>query len=541
MKKTIAIMLFILCFSWLQAKEHKDIIVIPVEINEVSFTSTAEDFQAILDRCNLYLKQLDGHYPDSLVLGPTIRLTSGRYNTNTAYAAATEAFRICTSMMDVSKFSNNVGIIFSGDLIWPHENNTQSGARQFFMMSEYFQEERLEAGIICHEYGHILGLRDLYDGDGNASGGLSKGLHGNLSLMDEGDRLDGMRTPASLSSIDLYQLGIGQCDTLKPGNYTLQPLTREKRYLYLPTDTAKEFFLLECRAAESWDEFIGGEGLVIYHIDQSNNKAGHSTYYNSVLTASRRWEYNEVNCRPDRMCAYVVEALPDAENIADIFFPYTESQTISAESAPSLRYWSGKGSPLAITDITRNSNKSVSFKVIEPIKTTRTIELQTAVIICWQIDRSLSGVLSGCEVELTSASESISLTKIMPDSKGEILFRADNLQADNEYDAELTIHCDDADYSISNSFKTKIKDERNDIPFIYMGMAQKNPSGFFERGSTFPLYVYNGHKAVSIRWFFDGTEIKESLFTVSQSGILRAVLEYEDGSQEIICKEIQVR
>lgn len=541
MKKIISIMLFLLCSSGLGAKEHKDIIVIPVEINEVAFTVTMEQFQQVLDRSNLYMKQLGGHYPDSLVLGPIIRLTSGRYTPATVRAAVTDAYRACSAIIDMGKFSNNVGIIFSGDLIWPHEDKLQSGGRQYFAMSEYFQGQSLETGIICHEYGHILGLRDLYDADNDNSGGQSKGLYGSLSLMDKGDRLDNLHTPSGLSAIELNQLGIGQCDTLHPGVYTLQPLSRERRYLYLATDTPKEFFLLECRAAENWDEFIGGEGLVIYHIDQSNNKAGFSSYYNSVLSASQRWENNEVNCRPDRMCAYVVEALPDAENISDIFFPYGDIQHISSETTPALRYWNGKGSPLAITGISRNADKSVSFNVIEPIKTLETISLQTTAIIRWQLDRSLLGDLSSCKVTLNSASETVVVEDLTPSPRGEILFRADNLHSNTEYKAELVVHCSDVDYSVSNNFKTQIKDERNDIPFIFLGMVHKTPTGFFEKDSTFPLYVYNGHKAENIRWYFNDSEIEGSLFTVSGNGILRAVLSYEDGSEEVIIKEIKVR
>lgn len=541
MKRLITLMFSVFCALGLRAQEHKDVIVIPVEINETAFDSSMEELQSLLDKSNLYLKQLDGQYSDNLVLGPLIRLTSGRYNSNTARAAANEAYRICANLTDMSEFSNNIGIIFSGNLIWPHENNLQSGTKQYFAMSEYFQEQRLGVGIICHEYCHILGLCDLYDADGDESGGSSKGLYGSLSIMDQGDRLDEMKTPAALSAIDLDQLGIGRCDTLAPGTYTLLPITREKRYLYLPTDTPNEYFLLECRVAEGWDEFLGGQGLVVYHIDKSNNKAGYSSFYKTVLTAARRWESNEVNCRPDRMCAYVVEALPDAADVSDIFFPYYDGQSLSSETTPALRYWSGKGSPIAITDIMRNADGSVSFNVMEPVKTLETIELQTTVIIRWQLDKSLQDKISTCEITISSSSEMIGSCEMMPDDKGEILFRADNLQSNAEYSVELVVHGKDADYSIVTPVRTQIQDERNDIPFIFMGMAHKNPSGFFEKGSTFPLYVYNGHKAANICWYFDDTELDGNLFTVTCSGMLRAVLDYEDGSQEIICKEILVR
>ena len=85
---------------------------------------------------------------------------------------------------------------------------------------------------------------------------------------------------------------------------------------------------------------------------------------------------------------------------------------------------------------------------------------------------------------------------------------------------------------------------RNTIPFIFLGGAERNDDGSFKMGSSFPLYVYNSIGAGEIRWTFNGKEPKlndEGLFVVEGNGTLRAEVFYEDGSCDIIAKEIIAR
>ena len=84
-----------------------------------------------------------------------------------------------------------------------------------------------------------------------------------------------------------------------------------------------------------------------------------------------------------------------------------------------------------------------------------------------------------------------------------------------------------------NYCKTLRIDERNTIPFILTkGLDKKK----------IPLQVFNSYNAVEIRWSFDGENItvdSEGYYHITKSGTLRAELLYEDGSIDVINKEIR--
>lgn len=532
-----------LCFCGSFAGEHKPTLVIPVEINDEELTSTEEEFLQLFADAERYFEQLEDKYPDSFTLGPAIRLTNGIYTSKTIQNAVAEAYRMCSSMIDMSKYNDDVGFIFSGDSIWPHEDYIQGSTKKYFAISEIFEEQKLSLGLLCHEYCHILGLKDLYDTDDDKSGGQSRGVWGTLSPMDRGDRNNSAKTPSALSSIELQQLELGICDTLQVGHYTLEPLTRSHRYLYLPTDRSGEFFLFECRTRESWDEYISGQGMVVYHIDKSTNKAGFSNYYNTTLTAAQRWEYNQVNCRPDRQCAIVLEAVPDTENAVEVFFPAEDGQVLSSDSTPPLQYWSGQSPELALCNIRMLEDGSVDFDVIRPISRQNMTRLQDAAIIEWKLDPSIVEAAQSCEITLNSADDTPRTGPAEVRGGGIVTYRADGLKSNCRYDVELTVHTKNGDFSNNVSFKTMVADERNTLPFIYLHGLKKTANGFYERGSSFPLYVYNGYRAQSIRWIWNGIEIEDTdrFFTLKESGILRAELEYEDGTTDVIVKEFILR
>ena len=543
--RVISSALLLACSTVSFADSFKSVLVIPVEINSTPFTSTPEEIKELAGKVEEYFGPLEGHHPCHFEIGPTIRITNGKYNSNTAQLAASEAFKTCSRLINMKNYDANVGIIFSGSDIWPHENQIRGSIdNYYFAISEFFNEEKLPLGVFCHEYGHILGLKDLYDTDSEESGGLCHGIWGFLSLMDKGDKIDNSRSPSGLSAVDMAQLKLGICDTLKAGSYNLEPLSRSGRYLYLPSDKSGEYFLLECRAQEGWDKLIGGEGLIVYHVDQSSNKAGHSAYYQKILTAAERWAYNEVNCRPDHPCAMVIEAKPDADKADDIFFPAWTGQSLSGETSPGLRYWSGNGPSLAIKNIRREKDKSVSFDVIEPIREISIQRFQTGALIDWEIDESIRKDVRSCTITLSSADSEPVIINEKLDSDGAVSCYLDGLNGNTYYTAELLIVTSDESYSFTSHFTTLVIDERNTIPFIYMRGAKKNEGGLFIRGSSFTLHVFNSYKAVKVTWSFDGQSIspdEKGKFTVERDGILRAELLYEDGSIDVICKEISVR
>ncbi len=509
---------------------QKKVLIIPVEINSTPFTCDQSELENILNKAEEYYSVLDGKYPATFFLAPTVKLTSARYTSETASMAALEAYRVCARQLKLEDYEDNFGIIFSGSDIWPHESQIRGLGVNYFATSEYFQGKALQLGLFCHEYAHLIGLKDLYDTDGEKSGGESIGLWGNLALMDKGDKVGD--SPCALNAIDRHLLGLNKVDTLTTGHYTLEPISVSGQYYLLPTDKIGEYFLFEARIQEGLDANIGGSGMLIYHIDRSTNKAGYSTYYDKILSAQERWEYNEVNCRVDHQCALLLEAYPGTEDISGVFFPYKEGQSINNESTPNLRSWSGAGNPYAISHITRENNGAISFDVIRPITESQFDVYQTAALLSWELDSSLSEKFSSCEVLVQSEGREDRTYAATLDKDGKIYLYLTALESNTSYTAELVVHLKDEDYSYSSNFKTLIMDDRNNIPFIYISKGSER---------DIPLYVFNSQDAIEIKWTFNGEEISpddKGHWTLPGSGILRVELLYEDGTCDIICKEL---
>lgn len=533
MKRLLSALLFILLTLDIACAQQKKVLIMPVEINSLSFSFTTEQLDSLIGRCSQYFEVLEGKYPREFELAPIIKLTQGKYNTQTAQLAVMEAYRQCSKLVNMSNYDKNIGVIFSGGEIWPHESMASNFEGSYFVVSELFEGQAIGMGMICHEYGHILGLKDLYDSDEEQSGGKSKGLWGGLALMDKGERNDAMNTPAGLCALDYHLLGLGRCDTLDVGDYVLEPISRSGHYLYMPTDKASEYYLFESRVQEGWDEYIGGEGMLVYHIDASTNKAGYSSYYDKTLSAQERWSLNQVNCRPDHPCALLLEATPDADTVSKVFFPAEAGQSISSESYPSLGFWSGGAAELALKNIQKLEDGSVSFKVIRPISQAQILSFQTAALLSWSLDEFVKDEFKSASLVLSSQdAEEILIEQGLNDIGG-ITLNIDGLRDNCLYKVELTVHTSTEDYSSVSYFKTLRIDERNTIPFIL--------TAGLESGKI-PLQVFNSYDALEIRWTFDGESISvdsEGYFKIPRSGVLRAELLYEDGSIDVITKEIR--
>lgn len=392
-------------------------------------------------------------------------------------------------------------------------------------------------GVFCHELAHSFGLYDLYDTDLEGSGGLSDGLKG-TSLMDFGCKNENGQCPPNFNAIDLELLGIGQCEQLTQGRHTLSPVNKEGRYFKAQGETEGEYFLFECREAEGWDAPIGGGGLLIYHIDRSENPAGFSDYYQKELSAIERWENGQVNCRPDRPCAYIVTADPEAVDAGGAFFPQNGRDDFSSDSQPPFRFWNGRTYSLAVTDIVRNQDGSVSFNVVEPITVEEVSVFQDAAIIKWKTDKLLHDI-SHYEISWTDGEQTYEASA----PKDALSFTIEGLSAQTAYRFTISLTTSGGHrYSATSSFITKIYREGT-YPYVYLSGTVRNVDGSFPIGAKIPLRIFNATGVASVRWYFDGREIstgEDGYFTVSREGTLKAEILYEDGTREYIIKEIRL-
>jgi immune inhibitor A len=152
-------------------------------------------------------------------------------------------------------------------------------------------------GTYFHEFGHTLGLLDLY---GPTEAGL-----GFYSLMGLGnylpfDPLCDARVnpgcpalgshPGNLDAWSRQFLGFdAPVVPTQPGTYTLAPVTRGGGSIKLWKNgpPGSEYFLLENRLRESTDADLPGEGLLLYHIEDSriDNLSGPPEYRVRIVCA----------------------------------------------------------------------------------------------------------------------------------------------------------------------------------------------------------------------------------------------------------------
>ena len=128
----------------------------------------------------------------------------------------------------------------------------------------------VDMGVFCHEYGHVLGLPDLYDTDyiPETSDGLGK-----WSLMAGGSWNNSGRTPAQMDAWCKSYVGF-----LEPINVTSNmvdvefPQVEDNPTVYrvwANGAVGSQYFLVENRQLAGFDIALPGEGLLIYHVDDT--------------------------------------------------------------------------------------------------------------------------------------------------------------------------------------------------------------------------------------------------------------------------------
>ena len=203
-------------------------------------------------------------------------------------------------------------------------------------------------GTFCHEFGHVLGLPDLYDTDYEGSGGESRDP-GEWSVMAGGSGNNFGRNPVGYSLYERYALGFTRPTVIdEAGDYSLTAIDQSNEGFRLNADRDCEYFLIENRQQGKWDRFLPGHGMLVAHVDSTN---------------ARIWEYNEVNCNPAHMCYDLLRANYRGQDSGNDPFPGDAGVTsITNFTKPSLMSWSKGLSELIIDEITE-TNGVISFKL----------------------------------------------------------------------------------------------------------------------------------------------------------------------------------
>jgi len=126
-------------------------------------------------------------------------------------------------------------------------------------------------GVYAHEFGHILGLPDLYDRDD--SNGDSEGI-GHWCLMASGSWQGwGGDTPAHMSSWCKSEMGWLEPVVLSSDEISLNiPQVETNPYavkIWEDDYFWSRYFLVENRQPVGFDSDLEGPGLIIYHVDEN--------------------------------------------------------------------------------------------------------------------------------------------------------------------------------------------------------------------------------------------------------------------------------
>ncbi len=125
----------------------------------------------------------------------------------------------------------------------------------------------IEIGVICHEYGHALGLPDLYDTETGRAGIGGWGLMGTGSWGGDGNQPTSPSWPSAWTRRDLGWCAV--TTIVQDQSVTLPAVSSEDRILAVRDEAmpAGEVFLVENRLRSGYDQSLPGEGLLVWHID----------------------------------------------------------------------------------------------------------------------------------------------------------------------------------------------------------------------------------------------------------------------------------
>ncbi|MDZ4723443.1 MAG: M6 family metalloprotease domain-containing protein [candidate division Zixibacteria bacterium] len=206
-----------------------------------------------------------------------------------------------THGVDFSRYDNNNNNTVEGVIIvhagpgaetgqwgiWSHKSGVtqnKDGMRfsQYTLNPEEYGGTISTMGVFAHEYGHVLGLPDLYDVGSNSN---ASGL-GNWSLMSGGSWNQNGRVPAHFDGWCKWNLGFAKATILTQNTRQVEfPQTTTEAVVYLLRNasvSSLDWWIVENRQKVGFDAALPGAGLMIYHYDQG---AGAQNDTNRYLVA----------------------------------------------------------------------------------------------------------------------------------------------------------------------------------------------------------------------------------------------------------------
>jgi M6 family metalloprotease-like protein len=223
-----------------------------------------------------------------------------------------------------------------GSLYWPHRATvSHQGKRWAYFICPEGGSRMADISVACHEFGHMLGLPDLYARPENPG---SKGLGGWCAMSIQAGR----GKPQHFCAWSKERLG-----WLTPA--VIDPTVKQKLILSPVEDSPKqcfkvlirpdgsEYLLLENRKKKGFDESVPGEGLLIWRV---------------------------VNNRPILEESHGING-PQGPGVflTSVPFPSASNNSFTPYTTPSSRSQLGGGLPVHITNIRKLPDGRITFYV----------------------------------------------------------------------------------------------------------------------------------------------------------------------------------
>ncbi len=383
---------------------NRKLICILMGFKDKAFTKTQSDFNNLFNQVGYTTGGATGSVKDFYmenswsqfnltvdVFGPyTSSQNMSYYGANDASgydvnprALVTEAVNAADASANYANYDNDgdgtvdgVYVIYAGygeeagasaDCIWAHAWSITPVTKDGKTISKYSCSSELRGtsgttitaiGVICHEFGHVLGAPDYYDTD-YSTGGQYEGT-GYWDLMASGSWNNNGVTPAHHNAYTKVKVYGWATATVLSSAATISVTNAEanKSFYQINSTTTNEYWIMENRQQVGFDANIPGHGLLIYHV------------HKDIATASSS---NNINATyPQKMYPVCASATTNPGSTPSSYgsisstgcpWPGSSSKTSFTDATtPNMKSWAGANTAKPMTNIAENtSTKTVTF------------------------------------------------------------------------------------------------------------------------------------------------------------------------------------
>ena len=263
-------------------------------------------------------------------------------------------------------------------------------------------------GTFVHEFGHVLGLPDLYDVGGNnkqkTPHSWSIMAHGGYNCPTNSENVQGC-APAFYSAFERMSVGwmASPTELNVKGQVQLDKIDDNIAYSVTNPQNPNEMFLLEYRTNKNWDAGQPRSGMLIWHID----------YVASV------WSNRKINVDGSHMYVDIEEAVTTTGTSAAPSDPFPGSRNVT--SFNKFVFWNGDDMNISLTNIKESSDKEyITFDVDMTVKSSSSMSSSSST---WSSSSqsSSSSAISSSSIATLSSSSIESSSSIAPSSSSSIL------------------------------------------------------------------------------------------------------------------------